>query len=136
MIYKGKEYKEIKQKYAKKGDLIHAKEVNGTKCDDYRLIYSVDDDLIFTVNLFGGWFFARRSDSFKTYRYVKDVEVEESSTKKIAVFAVMEYSFDNQGLVIKKEVDRHRSLDRAVIISEGLNERNRKCFYSVDGILV
>lgn len=58
------------------------------------------------------------------------------STKKIAVFAVMEYSFSHQGLVNKKEVDRHGTLDRATAVSEGLNNRNRKCFYSVDGILV
>ena len=97
--------------------------------------------------------FVYKGDTFKTYRYVKDVEetsaekIDESSevpevnqskvsTKKIAVFAVMEYSFSHQGLVNKKEVDRHGTLDRAIAVSEGLNNRNRKCFYSVDGILV
>ena len=71
-----------------------------------------------------------------TRNKINEVAKGESETEKRPIFVVMEYSFSHQGLVNKKEVDRHGTLDRAIAVSEGLNNRNRKCFYSVDGILV
>lgn len=138
IIYKDKEYKEVTDGSGEIGDLIHATEIDRESCD----IWCFTTNSI--VNLpavdvrlplpNGYKVLDIYTDKFKRYRYVKDVK--ETSTEKSTVFAVVEYSFSHQGLVNKKEVDRHVTLDRAIAVSKGLNNRNRKCFYSVDGILV
>lgn len=138
IIYEGKEYKKVTDGSGEIGDLIHATEIDRESCDIWCFTTNSIANLPAVdvrLPLPNGYkVLDIYTDKFKRYRYVKDVK--ETSTEKSTVFAVVEYSFSHQGLVNKKEVDRHVTLDRAIAVSEGLNNRNRKCFYSVDGILV
>ena len=76
MIYKGKEYKVITREGAKIGDLVHITALDDNDCDIHEFITWIDDryDIHFDHCLPDGSRFVYKGDTFKTYRYVKDVE--------------------------------------------------------------
>lgn len=76
MIYKGKEYKVITREGAKIGDLVHITALDDNDCDIHEFITWIDDeyDIHFNHYLPDGSYFVYKGDTFKTYRYVKDVE--------------------------------------------------------------
>lgn len=76
MIYNGKEYKVISREGAKIGDLVHITSLYDEVCDIHEFITWFDDagDLRFGNELTDGTTFVVDDDTFKVYRYVKDVE--------------------------------------------------------------
>ena len=76
MIYNGKEYKVIPREGAKIGDLVHITSLYDEVCDIHEFITWFDDagDLRFGNELTDGTTFVVDDDTFKVYRYVKDVE--------------------------------------------------------------
>lgn len=84
MIYKGKEYKVITREGAKIGDLVHITALDDNDCDIHEFITWIDDeyDIHFDHYLPDGSYFVYKGDTFKTYRYVKDVEEVEGTPVK------------------------------------------------------
>ena len=80
MIYDGKEYEWVARHKAKVGDLVHITALDDEACDIHEFITWIDDedDFHFDNNLPDGSHFVYKSDTFKTYRYVKDVEENSS----------------------------------------------------------
>lgn len=76
MIYEGKEYKVITREGAKIGDLVHITALDDNDCDIHEFITWIDDeyDIHFNHYLPDGSYFVYKGDTFKTYRYVKDIE--------------------------------------------------------------
>lgn len=76
MIYDGKEYVEIAKDDANAGDLVHITALDDNACDIHEFITWIDyeDDIHFDNNLPDGSYFVYIGDTFKTYRYVKDVK--------------------------------------------------------------
>ncbi|MDO7864815.1 hypothetical protein Q5427_10995 [Brochothrix thermosphacta] len=117
---------------------------NGYECLDcnddvftrYRYVKDVKETLSTTEDLAQKVESNATTLSKATHDKLNEVAKGEDTTKKRTIFAVVEYSFSHQGLVNKKEVDRHGTLSRAIAVSEGLNERNCKGFYSIEEILV
>ncbi|WP_119905143.1 nucleotide modification associated domain-containing protein [Brochothrix thermosphacta] len=113
MIYKGKEYKVITREGAKIGDLVHITELDDNACDIHEFITWIDDeyDIHFDHYLPDGSCFVYKGDTFKTYRYVKDVEeVEETPApkeKNIPLKDSLRYSaFNTPAYKLKRSINK------------------------------
>lgn len=76
MIYEGKEYKEVTKGETKVGELLHITVLAGRTCDAFRVVTKIesDGDILVNIDLPNRVDFVREEDTFKRYRYVKDVE--------------------------------------------------------------
>lgn len=76
MIYEGKEYIEVVDGEIKVGELLHITVLAGMTCDAFRVVTKIesDGDILVNIDLPNRVDFVREEDTFKRYRYVKDVE--------------------------------------------------------------
>ena len=76
MIYNGKEYKEVTEGETKVGELLHITVLSGMTCDAFRVVTKIesDGDIWVNIDLPNRVDFVREEDTFKRYRYVKDIE--------------------------------------------------------------
>lgn len=92
MIYDGKEYVEVVKDDASVGDLVHIMLLEGVPCNDHDYIKDIDNDGDFWVGsrLSDGSFFITADDSFKTYKYVKNIDMI-GRGDKVKVVGVTDY---------------------------------------------